>query len=71
MNNLEARIESLEAKVSFQDETIEILNDELKAHQQQMAKMRRQMELLGEKVKEVQTSSSFMGQEQEPPPPHY
>ncbi|MFY8275491.1 SlyX family protein [Pseudoalteromonas sp. SSDWG2] len=71
MNNLEARIESLEAKVSFQDETIDILNDELKAHQQQMAKMRRQMELLGEKLKEVQSGSSLMPQEQEPPPPHY
>ncbi|MEM0516555.1 MULTISPECIES: SlyX family protein [Pseudoalteromonas] len=71
MNHLEARIESLEAKVAFQDETIDILNDELKAHQQQMAKMRRQMELLGEKFREVQSSSTMMPQEQEPPPPHY
>ncbi|MBS3799298.1 MULTISPECIES: SlyX family protein [unclassified Pseudoalteromonas] len=70
MNHLEARIESLEAKVAFQDETIDILNEELKAHQQQMAKMRRQMELLGEKFREVQ-SGSVMPQEQEPPPPHY
>lgn len=70
MNQLESRIENLEAKVAFQDETIEVLNQELKAHQQQMAKMRRQLELYAEKLKEVQTSS-VMPQASEPPPPHY
>lgn len=70
MNQLETRIENLEAKVAFQDETIDVLNDEIKAHQQQLAKMRRQMELLGEKLREVQSNSSGT-QELEPPPPHY
>ena len=70
MNQLESRIENLEAKVAFQDETIDVLNQELKAHQQQMAKMRRQLELYAEKLKEVQTSS-MMPQGSEPPPPHY
>ncbi len=36
MNTIENRLMELEAKVAFQDETIEILNDELKAHQQQL-----------------------------------
>ena len=49
MNTIENRLMELEAKVAFQDETIEILNDELKAHQQQLAKMKRQTELLAEK----------------------
>lgn len=70
MNQLETRIENLEAKVAFQDETIDVLNDEIKAHQQQLAKMRRQMELLGEKLREVQSNSGG-AQELEPPPPHY
>ncbi|GAP77033.1 MULTISPECIES: SlyX family protein [Pseudoalteromonas] len=70
MNQLETRIENLEAKVAFQDETIDVLNDEIKAHQQQLAKMRRQMELLGEKLREVQSNSGGT-QELEPPPPHY
>ena len=70
MNQLETRIENLEAKVAFQDETIDVLNDEIKAHQQQLAKMRRQMELLGEKLREVQSTSGGT-QELEPPPPHY
>lgn len=70
MNQLETRIENLEAKVAFQDETIDVLNGEIKAHQQQLAKMRRQMELLGEKLREVQSNSGGT-QELEPPPPHY
>jgi SlyX protein len=61
----------LEAKVAFQDETIEILNDEIKVHQQMLAKMKRQTELLAEKIKEAQTSPSMMSNMPEPPPPHY
>ena len=70
MNTIENRLMELEAKVAFQDETIEILNDELKAHQQQLAKMKRQTELLAENLKEAQ-QPSLMSQMQEPPPPHY
>jgi len=71
MNTIEHRVMELEAKVAFQDETIEILNDEIKVHQQQLAKMKRQTELLAEKIKEAQTSSSMMSEVPEPPPPHY
>ena len=51
MNTIEHRVMELEAKVAFQDETIEILNDEIKVHQQMLAKMKRQTELLAEKIK--------------------
>ncbi|WP_372761117.1 SlyX family protein [Pseudoalteromonas sp.] len=71
MNTIEHRLMELEAKVAFQDETIEILNDEIKVHQQLLAKMKRQTELLAEKIKEAQSSSSMMSNEPEPPPPHY
>ncbi len=70
MNELENRLNELEAKVAYQDETIEILNDELKQHQVTLAKMHRQMELLAEKVKDVQPSS-VGNPANEPPPPHY
>ena len=49
MNTTEHRLTELEAKVAFQDETIEILNDEIKVHQQMLAKMKRQTELLDRK----------------------
>jgi SlyX protein len=71
MNTIEHRVMELEAKVAFQDETIEILNDEIKVHQQMLAKMKRQTELLAEKIKEAQTSPSMMSEVPEPPPPHY
>lgn len=71
MNTIEHRLMELEAKVAFQDETIEILNDEIKVHQQMLAKMKRQTELLAEKIKEAQTSPSMMSNMPEPPPPHY
>ncbi|MBD1583571.1 SlyX family protein [Pseudoalteromonas sp. S16_S37] len=70
MTELENRITELEAKVAFQDDTIETLNDELKMHQQRLAKMQRQIELLGEKIKESR-EEGLMPQHQEPPPPHY
>ncbi|TMN80979.1 MULTISPECIES: SlyX family protein [unclassified Pseudoalteromonas] len=71
MNTIEHRLMELEAKVAFQDETIEILNDEIKVHQQMLAKMKRQTELLAEKIKEAQTTPSMMSNMPEPPPPHY
>lgn len=71
MNTIEHRLTELEAKVAFQDETIEILNDEIKVHQQLLAKMKRQTELLAEKIKESQASSMMMSDTPEPPPPHY
>ena len=71
MNTIEHRLTELEAKIAFQDETIEILNDEIKVHQQLLAKMKRQTELLAEKIKESQSSSMMMSDTPEPPPPHY
>ncbi|MBB1354996.1 SlyX family protein [Pseudoalteromonas sp. SR45-5] len=71
MNTIEHRLMELEAKVAFQDETIEVLNHEIKVHQQLLAKMKRQTELLAEKIKESQSSSSMMSEVPEPPPPHY
>ncbi|MCF2910953.1 MULTISPECIES: SlyX family protein [Pseudoalteromonas] len=70
MTELEDRVNELEAKVAFQDETIETLNNELSAHQVRLAKMQRQIELLAEKIKEGR-DPGMMPQHQEPPPPHY
>ncbi|PCK31595.1 SlyX family protein [Pseudoalteromonas piscicida] len=70
MNEIENRMTELEAKLAFQEDTIETLNDELKTHQQRLAKMQRQIELLAEKMKEGR-DPGLMPQHQEPPPPHY
>ena len=71
MSDLETRIYELEAKVAFQDETIDILNDEIREHQKIIAIIQRQTQLLAEKIKEVQNSPSGDAPLIEPPPPHY
>ena len=53
ITQLESRITELELKVAYQDETIEVLNEEIKEHQQMLAKMSRQLHLVGEKLREV------------------
>lgn len=70
MTELENRVMELEAKIAFQDDIIETLNDELRTHQKHLAKMQRQLELLAQKIKEG-GDSGLMPQHQEPPPPHY
>ncbi|MFC3033344.1 SlyX family protein [Pseudoalteromonas fenneropenaei] len=70
MMSLEDRVSELEARIAFQDETIDILNDELQIHQQHLAKMQRQLELLAEKIKES-GNGGMLHPSQEPPPPHY
>ena len=70
MTDIEQRIIELETKVAYQDETIEILNDEIKTHQVAMAKMQRQLELMAGKVKDLQPSS-VASMAEETPPPHY
>ena len=71
MSDLETRIYELEAKVAFQDETIDILNDEIREHQKIIAIIQRQTQLLAEKIKEVQNSPNGDAPLVEPPPPHY
>ncbi|KID55405.1 SlyX [Pseudoalteromonas luteoviolacea CPMOR-1] len=70
MTELESRVIELEAKVAFQEDTIETLNDELRIHQARLATMQHQIRLLAEKIKEGK-DDGMMPIEQEPPPPHY
>ena len=64
------RVESLESKVAFQDDTIEQLNDEITALNLNNTLMERQLKLLAEKFKETKTSV-VASEAEEVPPPHY
>ncbi|MCE2594660.1 SlyX family protein [Motilimonas cestriensis] len=73
MNNLEeviTRLEYLETKVAFQDDTIEALNTEIASMQNRLELQREQMKYLVNKVKDVQ-SGQIAREEDETPPPHY
>ncbi|CAH0524479.1 SlyX family protein [Vibrio hippocampi] len=75
MNNsqietLEERINDLECKVAFQEQTIEELNDALTQQQLLITKMQDQMKYVVGKVKNMDTSNLADATE-ETPPPHY
>ncbi|MCE2572743.1 SlyX family protein [Motilimonas eburnea] len=73
MNDLKdilTRLEYLETKVAFQDDTIEALNDEIASMQKRLEIQREQMKYLVNKVKDVQ-GSQVAREQDETPPPHY
>jgi len=64
------RLEQLELKVAFQDDTIEQLNQEITSLSMDNNMMQRQLKLLAEKFKE-QKGSAVASEAEETPPPHY
>lgn len=73
-NNWENRIDELESKVAFQDDTIEQLNQEINQHQESIHKLQNQITLLGSRFKEIKDELD-VGQESgeitHELPPHY
>jgi SlyX protein len=64
------RIDHLESRLAFQDHTIEQLNQELTQQQRQLEKLRLQLDLLVNRMREMQVSQ-IASQAEETPPPHY
>jgi SlyX protein len=67
---LAARIDALEIRIAYQDETIEELNVALAAQWREIDKLRRDMGLLEAQWRAAVESASEPGLP-EPPPPHY
>lgn len=65
-----ARMDELETKVAFQENTIEQLNQALIEQQFIIDKMQLQLRYLAQKQKDVQPSN-IATQAEETPPPHY
>jgi SlyX protein len=64
------RLEELEHKQAFQDDTIEQLHQEITALNLKQAMFKRQIELLAEKVSSNK-GSNLADESEETPPPHY
>ena len=68
--NQDERIEQLEMKVSFQDDNIETLNNEIFDQQRKLHLLKEQVSLLVKKFKAAEPNQ-LAPEEEEVPPPHY
>jgi SlyX protein len=68
LNELSDRIDRLEARQMFQDDSIETLNQTITAQWQQIDVLTRQVASLGERLKEAEANAPAPSNE---PPPHY
>ncbi|MCP9337970.1 MULTISPECIES: SlyX family protein [Stutzerimonas] len=66
---LEQRITDLEARLAFQDDTIQTLSDVLVAQQRTVDRLQAQLGLLARRQEDLQ--SRMEGEGDEAPPPHY
>ena len=64
---LSDRIDVLETRVAFQDETIETLNKTITAQWQQIDALTRQVAALSERLQEAEANTPAANE----PPPHY
>ena len=68
VKTLSDRIEILEARLTFQDVTIETLNETITAQWHKIDALTRQIEALSERLREAEAHASGNANE---PPPHY
>ncbi|ART79974.1 SlyX family protein [Oceanisphaera avium] len=64
-----ARLEQLETRLAFQDDTIEQLHQELSAQGAHTAKLQAQLTIMVERLKDMQPASSSSQADERPP--HY
>jgi SlyX protein len=67
-NSLSGRIDVLETRLTFQDETIETLNKTITAQWLKIDALTRQVEALSERLREAEADAPGATNE---PPPHY
>ncbi|MFZ2157131.1 MAG: SlyX family protein [Bradyrhizobium sp.] len=65
---LSDRVDALEIRLAFQDETIETLNNTITAQWQQIDALTRQLAALNERLREAEANAPGATNE---PPPHY
>jgi SlyX protein len=68
MNDIAERLEALETRVAFQDQTIEELNATITAQWRQIDILTRKLDTVEEQVR---SGVQIADPSTEPPPPHY
>ena len=67
-DKLSGRIDALEAKLMFQEDTIEVLNQTITLQWHQIDALKRQLTNLSERLREAEAGTSRPANER---PPHY
>ncbi|MGH8436662.1 MAG: SlyX family protein [Pseudomonas sp.] len=67
--SLEMRINDLESRLAFQDDTIQALNDVLVGQQRVLERLQLQLAVLAKRQEDMQ--GQFGVSEEDAPPPHY
>mgnify|MGYP000983960343 FL=1 len=68
MSDLSERIDALEARIAYQDDTIDTLNQTITAQWKQIDALTRQLAALSDRLQEAEASSPGPTNER---PPHY
>ena len=68
MSELSERVDALEARIAYQDDTIETLNQTITAQWKQIDALARQVAALSERLQETESRSPGPANER---PPHY
>jgi SlyX protein len=68
VKTLAERIDALEMRIAYQDDTIETLNETITAQWKQIDALTRQMEELRERLQEAESNAATPTNER---PPHY
>jgi len=68
IEHLRERVDTLETRLAYQDDTIDTLNATITAQWKQIDALTRQVAALGERLAEAETTEATPGNER---PPHY
>ncbi|RCU43785.1 MULTISPECIES: SlyX family protein [Corallincola] len=68
--DVEIRIDELESKLAFQEDTIQQLSEVLAKQDETLRTVERQLKLMADKFKSMQ-SHQIASEAEETPPPHY
>lgn len=68
--SLEERLDEMEMRLAFQDDLINILNDQVATQEMELRELWAAKQLLHKQMKEL-SPSNIKSEEEETPPPHY
>ena len=69
-DDLATRVDALEMRIAYQDETIEDLNKTITAQWKEIDRLARELANLSDRMREAE-HRALSGSPPEPPPPHY